>query len=128
MKTCIWCSRNDSDINFNTSYNGNLPQQDHIYSQSWLRENKVKEDWPPHDDAIVLYEEYTSSTGGVYITGEEGNLVFELKTDNIDLNESSSKNYTVKKGKYQKYKPLKAPFTSGTGTPQGKITRDSFGA
>ncbi len=32
-----------TDINFNTSYNGNLPQQDHIYSQSWLRENKVKE-------------------------------------------------------------------------------------
>lgn len=31
------------DINFNASYNGNLPQQDHIYSQSWLRENKVKE-------------------------------------------------------------------------------------
>ena len=27
-----------TDINFNTSYNGNLPQQDHIYSQSWLRE------------------------------------------------------------------------------------------
>lgn len=32
-----------TDINFNASYNGNLPQQDHIYSQSWLRENKVKE-------------------------------------------------------------------------------------
>ena len=100
---------------------------DYVIISGCDRENKVKEDWPPHDDAIALYEEYTSSTGGVYITGEEGNLVFELKTDNIDLNESSSKNYTVKKGKYQKYKPLKAPFASGTGTPQGKITRDSFG-
>ncbi len=28
-----------TDINFNASYNGNLPQQDHIFSQSWLRNN-----------------------------------------------------------------------------------------
>lgn len=92
------------------------------------RDDKVKEDWPPHDDAIALYEEHTTTTGGVYITGEDENLVFELKDDEIDLNESaSSNNYTFKKGKFQIYNKLKAPFIGGTSSPQGRITRDSFG-
>lgn len=91
------------------------------------RNNKVKEDWPPHDDAVALYEEYTSSDGGVYITGEKGNLVFELADQKIDLIEEASKNYSVIKGKYQKYSKLKAPFVGGKGSPQGKLTRDSFG-
>lgn len=91
------------------------------------RDDKVKEDWPPHDDAVKLYEEYTSSDGGVYITGEDGNLVFELTDNEIDLNESASRNYRVIKGKYQKYNKLKAPFIGGTGKPQGRLTKDSFG-
>ncbi len=101
---------------------------DYVIVSGCDREDKVKEDWPPHDVAVTLYEEYTSSAGGVYITGEDGHLVFELKEDNIDLNEASSNNYSVKKGKYQKYNSLKSPFTAGKGSPQGKITRDSFGA
>jgi hypothetical protein len=32
-----------TNIDFNASYNGNLPQQDHIYSQSELRKNGVDE-------------------------------------------------------------------------------------
>ena len=90
-------------------------------------DDKVKEDWPPHDDAVALYEEYTSSDGGVYITGKDGNLVFELTDDEIDFNESASRNYDVKKGKFQKYNKLKAPFIAGTGSPQGRLTKDSFG-
>lgn len=33
-----------TDINFNASYNGNLPQQDHIFSQSWLRKNGIQDE------------------------------------------------------------------------------------
>ncbi|GAA0752050.1 MBL fold metallo-hydrolase [Clostridium sartagoforme] len=91
------------------------------------REDKVKEDWPPHDDAISIYEECTSSTGGVYITGEEGNLVFELTNTEIEFNESASQKYTILKGKAQRYNTLKKPFTPGTEKPQYRITRDSFG-
>jgi len=90
-------------------------------------DDKEKEDWPPHDDAVALYEEYTSSDGGVYITGKDGNLVFELTGDEIKFDESDSKNYNVKRGRYQKYTGLKAPFRPGTGEPQGKITESSFG-
>ena len=91
------------------------------------RDNKVKEDWPPHDDAVALYEEYTSTEGAVYITGEDGHLVFELTDQKIELDELASKNYIVKKGRAQRYNKLKAPFTGGKGYPQGKLTRDTFG-
>lgn len=100
---------------------------DYVIISGCDRDDKVKEDWPPHDDAIELYEEYTGSSGGLYITGEDGNLVFDLSGSEILLNEKASNNYRFITGKYQKYKRLKAPFTPGTGKPKGKITRDSFG-
>lgn len=91
-------------------------------------EDKVKDDYPPHDDAIKLYEEYTSNSGGVYITGKDGNLVFEISDDKIELNEKASKNYRFEKGRHQTYKPLKAPFAIGlVSKPSGNLTNKSFG-
>lgn len=91
-------------------------------------DDKEDDSWPPHEDAIKLYEEYTSNSGGVYITGKDGHLTMELSDNNIELNEQLSMNYKFIKGKYQTYSKLKAPFVAGIGgIPKGKITRDSFG-
>lgn len=100
---------------------------DHTIISGCDRDEKVKEDWPPHDDAIALYEEYTSTDGNVYITGEKGSLVFDLNNNVFNLNEAASKEYTIKKGRYQKYSKLKAPFVSTNATPKGRITENSFG-
>lgn len=91
-------------------------------------EEKKDETWPPHEDAIKLYEEYTSNKGGVYMTGSEGNLVFDISETGITLIESmSSTNYKFFKGRYQKYSPLKAPFVSTKSEPEGKVIKNSFG-
>lgn len=91
-------------------------------------DDKKDDSWPPHEDAIKLYEEYTSSDGGVYITGKDGHLTIELSDADIELNEQLSINYEFKKGKHHSYSKLKAPFVAGIGgIPKGKITRDSFG-
>jgi len=89
-------------------------------------EDKEDKTWPPHDDAIEFYEEYTSNTGGVYITGKDGHLTFEI-SDTVELNEQQSDHYDFKKGKNQRYSKLKSPFVAAAGMPKGKITRDTFG-
>ncbi|MDD4590660.1 MAG: MBL fold metallo-hydrolase [Parabacteroides sp.] len=89
-------------------------------------EDKKDKTWPPHDDAIELYQEYSSDTGGVYITGKDGHLTFDI-SEKIELNSELSENYVLKKGKYNRYSKLKAPFVAGIGSPKGKITDASFG-
>lgn len=89
--------------------------------------DKVKDDYPPHDDAIKLYEDYTDKSGGVYITGKNGTLVLEIGDKTITLMEKLSKNYSFIKGRYQRYSKLKAPFVAGLAKPSGNITNKSFG-
>ena len=89
--------------------------------------DKVKDDYPPHDDAIELYEDYTDKGGGVYITGKNGTLVLEIGEGTVELMEQSSKNYSFVKGRYQKYSKLKAPFAAGLAKPTGNLTNKSFG-
>lgn len=84
-----------------------------------------QEGWPPHEEALKYYEEYTDANGGVYITGEKGNIVFELD-DEIRFDDSlSSKGYQFIRGKAN-YSNYKGPYLS-----QGKTSRspskDSFG-
>lgn len=51
-------------------------------------EDKPNEDWPPHDDAVELYTKKTSSTGSVYITGNEDNIMFEIESGDIYITEN----------------------------------------
>lgn len=90
-------------------------------------DDKVKDDYPPHDDAVKLYEDYTDKSGGVFITGKDGNLVLEITGDKVELNEKASYNYKFTKGRYQKYNKLKAPFIGGLSKPSGNLTNKSFG-
>ena len=59
------------------------PYEEHIkkitplYTIISAKNNDEKqENWPPHEDAIELYKNYTEKE--LYITGEDGNITFEL--------------------------------------------------
>ena len=77
---------------------------------AWTNEEKNKAgkpEFPPHEDAIELYEEYTTEDGGVYITGNEGNIIFNIEENSINLDKASKFGYVFSKGRRQKIKEYK---------------------
>ena len=74
--------------------------------------DEKKENWPPHDDAVKIYTEFTQNS--VEITGEKDTLIFELNDDRVvpgNHKRNSSINESIK-GLYRKETVLK------TSTPE----------
>lgn len=65
-------------------------------------EDKKRDDWPPHEEAVEQYKKYTSVDGGVYVTGEKDTLVFNLDSDGIEVTEpdTQSVKYKFHEGKF----------------------------
>lgn len=123
----------DENINedeFNTEHLENIEPQYTIIS-AWTEEEKKnagKEDFPPHKEAVELYEEYTTEDGGVYITGEEGNLTFDIEDSEIILNEEKShKNYVFTQGRRIKIKSYKELKEHKSKLPPTKMADTTFG-
>lgn len=98
---------------------------------AWTEEEKKKagkEDFPPHQEAIELYEDFSTEEGGVYITGEEGNLIFDINNNIISLNEEiSNKNYKFSKGRRVRIKSYKQYKDSRPNIPPTRMADKSFG-
>lgn len=89
-----------------------LIEPENTIISAWTEKEKKeagKEDFPPHEDAVEIYEELTSNEGGVYITGKDGSLLFELEEEKILLLKDSSNKmfFKGKKQRIKKYKEIK---------------------
>ena len=109
-RTFFILENEEHDVKHNIDHLENIEPQYTIIS-AWTDEEKKKArklEFPPHEDAIELYEEYTTEDGGVYITGNEGNIIFNIEENSINLDEEKSKfGYIFSKGKRQKIKEYK---------------------
>lgn len=79
--------------------------------------DEKKENWPPHDDAVKIYKEFTQTS--VEITGEKDTLIFELNDDGVIQGEHL-KNSSIREslaGLYKKENTLKTstPGVIGNG-------------
>lgn len=109
-RTFFLLESEEHDAKHNVEHLENIEPRYTIIS-AWTEEEKKKAgkpDFPPHEDAIDLYEEYTTEDGGVYITGNEGNIIFDIEENNIELDENNSRSgYIFSKGRRQKIKEYK---------------------
>ncbi len=81
----------------------------------WDPENKDKENFPPHEEAIKIYEDYTYDDGGVYITGRDETLDFDISDDMIELNEDDKKRFNesnYRKGKFRSLRSILSQFVN----------------
>lgn len=108
-RTFFMLENEEHDAQHNIEHLEDIEPQYTIIS-AWTNEEKNKAgkpEFPPHEDAIELYEEYTTEDGGVYITGNEGNIIFNIEENSINLDKASKCGYVFSKGRRQKIKEYK---------------------
>lgn len=98
---------------------------------SGLDNEDKSEDWPPHDDAVKLYEKYTSSKGGIFITGKDDTVVFELTNGSFILNENqttqNAKNSFQRGQKQPRIPQVSIISPSQREEPKGRQTNSTWG-
>ncbi len=129
-RTFFMLENEEHDAKHNIEHLENIEPQYTIIS-AWTDEEKKKAgkpEFPPHKDAIELYEEYTTEDGGVYITGNEGNIIFNIEENSINLDEEKSKfGYIFSKGKRQKIKAYKENIIEARHESPTKMMDHRFG-
>ncbi|MDR1168955.1 MAG: MBL fold metallo-hydrolase [Heliobacteriaceae bacterium] len=90
-RTFFFCASEEpkEDKPYKEHITGIVPYYTVISSKS---NEEKQEDWPPHEGAVEIYTDYTEKK--IYITGEKGNVVFELNeescsVENLTFNEDS---------------------------------------
>lgn len=98
---------------------------------SGLDNKDKKDDWPPHEDAVKLYKKYTSSKGGIFITGRDDTIVFELTGGSFLLNEAQTTQNarnSFKRGQKQPRIPQVSIIgPSQREEPKGRQTNSTWG-
>lgn len=73
-----------------------------------------REDWPPHEDALKIYEEYTARDGSVEITGEKEIITFNINSESCSIGDRPfiSENHRSIPGRYHRKTEISKIYTS----------------